>query len=175
MIWVRKVSFSRRKCPPCRRIAQQYRLQCVLSLSEYIIRWTIELVDYGGWFCRLWTHFFLLRKTLQFHLYCDNAWVPEFITTMQGLGCLVGALIWGQLGELFGRRWASANSAPFVAYLFVTLLDSSHHLRPRRCRWHRWQLCTELATCRRCTFLHRISRCWLLEHLLCRLSRNYSG
>ena len=108
---------------------------------------------------------------VQFDLYCDNAWVPEFMTTMQGLGCLLGAMLWGQLGEVLGRRWARQCIGFWV---ILPLTDPSHHLCPRRCCRRRWQLRTQLAT-RRCrTFLRWIPCCWILEHLLRRISRSHT-
>ena len=50
------------------------------------------------------------HSVLQFGLYCDKAWVPDMLPSIQGAGCLVGALIWGQLSEMFGRKWVSVGN-----------------------------------------------------------------
>ena len=40
----------------------------------------------------------------QFGLYCDKAWVPDMLPSIQGAGCLVGALIWGQFTDICCAR-----------------------------------------------------------------------
>lgn len=40
----------------------------------------------------------------QWSLVCDREWIPGTITTIQMCGLLVGALVMGQLADIFGRR-----------------------------------------------------------------------
>ena len=40
----------------------------------------------------------------QWSLVCDRKYVPSTITTVQMCGLLVGALVCGQLADIFGRR-----------------------------------------------------------------------
>lgn len=40
----------------------------------------------------------------QWLLVCDRKWIPGTITTIQMCGLLVGALVMGQLADIFGRR-----------------------------------------------------------------------
>lgn len=41
---------------------------------------------------------------LQWHLICEQSYIPDLITSLQMAGVLFGALITGQLADLFGRR-----------------------------------------------------------------------
>lgn len=41
---------------------------------------------------------------MQFDLYCGRAWIADVLSSIQMAGVLGGALLWGQMAELFGRK-----------------------------------------------------------------------
>ena len=51
--------------------------------------------------------FFVL---FQWGLVCSERYVPRLITSLLMVGLLLGALIGGQLADMFGRKWALIGS-----------------------------------------------------------------
>ena len=47
---------------------------------------------------------FILSKLLQWNLVCDLDYVSDLVNTVQGVGLLVGAGLFGQLSDLLGRK-----------------------------------------------------------------------
>lgn len=54
---------------------------------------------------------------LQWDLVCDKDYVSDLITTLQGVGLLVGAAVFGQMSDTLGRKvsWIIANSLLYGA------------------------------------------------------------
>ena len=48
---------------------------------------------------------------LQWDLVCDMDYVSDLVTTLQGVGLLIGAAVFGQMSDLQGRKrsWFTAN------------------------------------------------------------------
>ena len=46
----------------------------------------------------------ILFVSFQWDLLCDNAWIPQTITSIQMAGVLVGNLLAGQIADLIGRK-----------------------------------------------------------------------
>lgn len=49
--------------------------------------------------------------TFQWELICERERIVYLILTIQMAGVLVGAPVFGQLGDTFGRKWVSRASS----------------------------------------------------------------
>ena len=64
---------------------------------------------------------------LQWSLVCSYKYVTNFFTTLMMLGILVGASVFGQLADMYGRR--------HVLYAAVILLLASQFLQGMAVNW----------------------------------------
>ncbi|CAG7824654.1 unnamed protein product, partial [Allacma fusca] len=65
----------------------------------------------------------------EWELICDRAWLPDFLTSVQMMGMIIGAMTGSQFADAFGRKTAFyANITIFGSFGLVSGISNNIYL-----------------------------------------------